>query len=505
MNSSFLIPLLPIETIRSWESYTIKMDSITSYDLMERAANSFCTWYTEHFPSMQSKIVVICGDGNNGGDGLAISRVLSNKGYQVTVVYDHITEKKSSDNRTNIQKLPKKIDLIKVDIRDFDFTTIQVNTIIIDSIFGTGLNRPVEGNWLEIIQKINIASQKQLVISVDIPSGLPSDTIENWECIQAAITFTFETPKLTLLLPETGKNSGDIVIRSIGLSPKYLLDIDQKQLFITKNHIKNRLKRKNKFAHKGTSGKMLQFCGSDETPGAAILSAKAAYRMGVGYVYNFNPDKSQGSLYVSLPEILPLVSLKKISSIKSCLIGCGIGVSKTSKQNLIKLLEKRFSSYIIDADALNILATNHSIWEMIPKSSILTPHPLEFDRLFGKHDDTLARIKTQIKVSIERNVIIILKGAHTTISDTEGNIYFNNSGNPGLAKAGSGDVLSGMIGALLAQGYDPLDAALIGVNLHGEAADQASEELHEWSINPSDTIDYISKALDNLHPVKRYK
>jgi len=505
MSSSFLIPVLPTQEIKRWENYTINFKPISSIDMMEKAANSFCDWFQSYFNPNNYNLVVLCGNGNNGGDGFAIARILCTKGFEATIFYDKSSQKRSNENNINLKKLPN-IDLLTIkDFNEFDSKYLNEQTIIIDAIFGIGLDRPLQDEWLVLIKKINNQLLRHLTISLDIPSGMHSDAKEIWPCIIADITFTFETPKLALLIPETGQYSYQFIIGDIGLLPSFIQQVKPDSFLLTTNYVKSVMKLKSKFAHKGISGKLFQYCGSTQTPGAAILSAKAAYSIGAGYVFCHSIDMLVYNIIAGNPELLPIKRLGKLKEANACLVGCGIGVNKRSKQVFSTMLKKINCNLIIDADGLNILADHTALWEIVPKNTIITPHPKEFDRLFGAHSSTLDRIQTQKRVSSEKQIIIVLKGAHTTITDTNGNIYFNNTGNPGLAKAGSGDVLSGIIGGLLAQRYDPINAAIIGVYVHGKAAEEISNQQHQWSMSPLDLIESVSLALNGIFPIKNFK
>lgn len=501
MEESRLIPILPTKLIKSWDTYTINNLPISSIDLMERAANTFCSWFTNEYPDLSTKLIIVAGNGNNGGDGLAIARILNFLGYTVFLSTDTNLVNSSSDRALNFNRLPNN-DGLTIYSLDQLYELIQSNmkggTILIDAIFGTGISQPVREPWNSVVDKINKSKDNYTIISIDLPSGLPADSIAHWPCIEADLTFSFETPKLSLLCPENALYSKNFIYKTIGLLPQFLKTIEIDSYFINNSFASSKISKRNKFDHKGTNGAVFEYCGSSEMPGAAILSALSAFRSGAGYVYLYHPHINPSLILPLCPEAIVIPSAEIPSKANVLLAGCGIGNSDGARNSLEKLLDSCKIPIVLDADALNIMANHSKMLNTLPANTILTPHPGEFDRLFGKHNSQLERWKTQKAYSKSKGIIIVLKGAHTSISDTYGNIVFNSTGNPILAKAGSGDVLSGIIAAFIAQGSSPLDAALCGVYVHGLASDIAVKSVHERSLMASELTTYISEALKSI-------
>lgn len=501
MEEISLPPILPAKLIKSWDVYTINKIPISSIDLMERAARVFCTWFTTEYSDLNTKIIIVAGNGNNGGDGLAIARILIFSGYTVLLFIDTNSKNSSPDRTINLHRLPNNDGLVihSIDQLNEILESISVEgTIVIDAIFGTGISQPIRAPWDSVVSNLNKFKVKYKLISIDLPSGLPADTIAQWPCIEADLTFCFETPKLSLLCPENAPYSNGFVYESIGLEKEFLETIEVDRFFLNHAFVSGKLAKRNKFDHKGTNGAVFQYCGSTNMPGAAVLSVLSAFRSGAGYVYLFHPNIISSILLTICPEAIIIENADIPSKANVLLAGCGIGKSSDAIDSLKMLLDSCLLPIVLDADALNILAEHPNMLEALPSNTILTPHPGEFDRLFGKHNSNLDRWTTQKTYSKSKGFIIVLKGAHTSISDPCGNLYFNSTGNPILAKAGSGDVLSGIIAAFLAQGSSPLDAALCGVYIHGLAADIAAKSVHERSLMAAELTTYISDALKSF-------
>ena len=496
--------ILSANQIREADQYTIKNEPIVSSELMERAASKCSEWLRKKY-DIHYSYQFFCGVGNNGGDGLAIARQLFQKGFDVKVYQVAFSSKKSPDfilNEKRIQEMNIPYKIIK---RPADFPLIkQQKNIVIDSLFGSGLNRTARGLAADLISYLN--QQSQHTISIDLPSGLfPEDNSENDMdfVIQARHTLTFELPKLALLFPENGPYVGQWHLLPIGLHPRFIEQAETNYHFLTLKEIKPLLQKRKKYVHKGSFGHVKIVAGSRGKMGAAILATKAALRSGAGLVTAHIPGCGLDSMQTSTPEAMVeensgTAILEKTfveTSGYSLGIGPGIGKDKATKNFLRELLTNCKSPTVLDADALNIIAEDESLQKIIPPQSILTPHPKEFQRIAGEYKGDLEKLQKQKELAEKLKSIIVLKGAHTSICMPDGHIYFNSTGNPGMATGGSGDVLTGLMAGILAQGYSPANTALIAVFLHGMAGDFAAANNSVESLIASDLICQFGKVF----------
>lgn len=471
---------------------------------MERAAGKFTEAFTGVIDS-GADIAIFCGLGNNGGDGLAVARQLHSKGYKHIAVYVVMHgNKKSPDFELNEARLKGLLPVTYINNRK-QVPAFKKGTVVVDAILGSGLNRNVEGIAAQVIGAINKSKTK--VISIDIPSGLFCDELnrEGDAIIHSALTLTFHSPKFSFLLPANGKYVPAFQVLDIGLNTAYADKIDSDNYFTDERSVINLIKPRTKFSHKGTYGHALIIAGSYGKIGAAVLSVKAALRSGAGLVSSLLPACGYQVMQVTNPEAMVIASgdkilgdLPQLQKFNAIGIGPGIG-TEPEVVNLVRNLFKSFKApMVLDADALNILSDNKPLLKLLPDQSILTPHPGEFKRLVGEWKDDMDRLKKQIAFSKKYKVIVVLKGANTAVSAPTGEVYFNSTGNPGMAKGGSGDVLTGIITSMLAQKYAPLQAALIGVYIHGLAGDIASNELSATAMNTGDIINALPVAFKQL-------
>lgn len=483
--------ILKAKQIKEADAITIAEEGILSSDLMERASLVFTNWLLNHFQPV-SNIWIFCGTGNNGGDGLCVARHLLQKGYLIQVCIVGDIENATEDFKLNYNRLNKFGYTQFISPQKLNSDLIKGNDLIVDAIFGTGLNREPDGVYKEVIEFIN--SLGNTVISIDMPSGLFSETATKGICVKANYTLSFELPKLSFFFPENEIFTGFWEIKSIGLSKKYLTEAQTNYFFITTDKIKTFLHERSKFGHKGTYGHSLIIAGNPGTEGAAELCAFACLATGSGLV-----TLSHGNSNTEFPELMT-IGRDKISDAllknKFNAIGIGPGLG-TQEKELIKTVLNNFQNPIVfDADALNTISENKELLQIIPENSILTPHPKEFERLFGEYESEDIRIKKQIEISVKHKIIIVYKRANTVITSPNGNCYFNSTGNAGMATGGSGDVLTGIITALIAQKYGAMDGALIGVYLHGLAGDIAMMEQGGQNLVAEDLINYISAAFE---------
>ena len=499
--------LFRYDQIKQIDEYTIKSEPIASIDLMERAAGQLLRWYLTKF-ERSSRVYIFVGPGNNGGDGLALARMLASNRYDTEVHYVDFTEKTSGDWKINLARLKSETNVVVNYLTGVDqLPVVSSGDIIIDAIFGTGLTRPVEGFAGDVIKYINHSDAT--IISIDIPSGMfcEDNTRNNYEyVISADYTLSFQFPKLSFMFAENAHYLGEWIVLPIGLDDNAIRNTVSPYKLLEKSDVEPLLKNRNKFDHKGIFGHGLLISGSIGKMGAAVLGARAALRTGIGLITCHVPLSGVVIIQCALPEAMvqPDRNEKHISEIgntdsfSAVGIGPGIGTEPESQRVLHKLLEESRKPMVIDADALNILSLNKEWFSLIPEGAILTPHPKEFERLAGESGNSFLRLNKQIEFSKEHKCIVVLKGAHTSISTPEGNVFFNSTGNPGMATAGSGDVLTGIILSLLAQGYSPENAAIVGVYLHGMAGDIAAEESCFESIIASDIIKCIGKAFKRI-------
>jgi len=496
------------EQVRALDEYTIANEPVKSIDLMERAALG-CVRALIKLLDTDSKLNIICGKGNNGGDGMAIGRLLYERGFDVNVFVIHHRPEFSLDSKTNYDLFKSKFPKNAFDINTVDELKENLkdpNSIIIDALLGSGINKAVEGMPGEVIAFINKTFKN--IISIDVPSGLFIDSTSkhNQNIIRSFLTLTLQFPKLAFLLPENKEYVPQFIVVDIGLHEKGIFNQQTRHHYITKTDISTLLKKRNKFDHKGTFGHALLMAGSKGKSGAAIISARACLRSGAGMLTVHSTKNVLTSLLQHLPEAMSdedpnedFISLiEKTENYNAVGFGPGVGLNEETKNTFKKLLQYYLGRMVIDADGLNILSENKTWLDFLPPSAILTPHIKEFERLTGKTENDFERLENLKKISARYNCIVILKGAYSTIAMPDGNIFFNSTGNPGLAKAGSGDALTGIILGLLCRGYNPPQAALIGTFIHGYAADLCLKKMSMESILISDVIEQLPKAFKKL-------
>ncbi|MGR3809885.1 NAD(P)H-hydrate dehydratase [Jiulongibacter sp. NS-SX5] len=500
--------ILSAQQIREADEYTIKHEPIVSSELMERAASKCTEWLRKKF-DIQNSYQIFCGVGNNGGDGLVIARQLFQKGFDVQVYQIAFSSKKSKDfilNEKRLQEIDIKYKIVK---RPSDLPAIKKNkNIVIDAIFGSGLNQPVRGLAADAIRYLN--DESNFTVSIDLPSGLfPEDNEKNNPglIINAKHTLTFELPKLALLFPANGKYVGEWHLLSIGLHQGYIKEAETSNFYITEKLIQPLFSPRRKYTHKGVFGHAVIVAGSTGKMGAATLAVKAALRSGAGLVTAHIPNSGLSIMQTTCPEAMADINIgqnflenqKAETNGLTLGIGPGIGKEKKTGEFLKTLLQSCETPVVLDADALNIIAETPSLKKEIPANSILTPHPKEFSRLVGTFETDNQKHQKQRELARELDCIIILKGAHTSICLPDGRIFFNSTGNPGMATGGSGDVLTGLLTGLLAQNYSPENASLLGVYLHGKAGDYASEANSAESLIAGDIIDYFGEVFKTLN------
>ncbi|SEG19078.1 NAD(P)H-hydrate dehydratase [Sphingobacterium lactis] len=488
------------------DQLTIQRQGISSWELMERAALKAVEAMESDFGEglQELPIVIICGKGNNGGDGLAIGRILGEQGYNVEVKLLH-SENYSPDNLINQQKLGAK-EMFTLD----DDLKLPASGLLIDCLFGSGLHSELGISWVNIIRRINGFGGP--VVSIDMPSGLLTDRLidSGAPMVHADKVYTFQVPKLNLLLPAYGYAVGGFTVLDIGLDTQALDEAEGAYHYTVAEDVAGLLRPRSRFSHKGTFGHACLIGGSEGKMGAVVMSARASLRSGCGLLTAVVPQIGHPILQSTVPEAMLSVDSGKLQleefsnngNFQAFGVGIGMGKGESTVRGFSKWMQdlKSQARIILDADALNILSEHADLLKFLPRQTILTPHPKELQRLIGEWSDDYEKIEMAKTFARAHGVILLIKGAHTAIIDEDGSCYFNSTGNPGMATGGSGDVLTGIICSLLAQGYVPLEAAKLGVFIHGLTADLAKEKFGEISMLPTDLIDFLPMAFEKLKP-----
>ncbi|MFD1257437.1 NAD(P)H-hydrate dehydratase [Mucilaginibacter terrae] len=473
-----MIPLLTALQTRKVDAYTITHEPIASINLMERASKAFVSWFINHFPDKKRNISVYCGTGNNGGDGLAIARLLHEHGYaQMNVKVVRFSENESGDFSENLRRL-QQLPVALTEISSHEVTPIETCNILIDAILGSGLNKPLSGSYKQLVDYLN--NLHKTVVAVDIPTGFDADgeVDKDATVLKASLVITFQQPKVNFLLPESEPYIECWEAVNIGLDEGFMAGLKSPYQMVEDKDIITLLKPRARFSHKGTFGHALLIAGQAETMGAALLCSSACVYAGAGLTTACIPESGLTALNGYQAEVmaivrgqgkLPHLQLDRFSVVA---IGPGLGKDDDALQLLRFVLANYKKPVVVDADGLNLLSANPELLEMLPAGSILTPHLKEFDRLFGKHNNWWQRLQTLWKKAQELKICIVLKNAYTITGTPDGMLYFNSSGNVAMAVGGMGDVLTGIITALVAQKYTPEQACIIGVYLHGKAGDE---------------------------------
>ncbi len=491
--------------MRELDAYTIQSEGIPSIDLMERAAWEVTLDIMSRW-SKEVPFVVFAGAGNNGGDALAVSRQLLGNGYEVHTYLVNPKGVLSPDCQINKERLlaTPNAELVEVG-EEFVPPAIPQGAVVVDGLFGTGLNKPLTGVFASVVEVINAAPAQ--VVAIDMPSGLMCESNqENDEAhiVRADLTLTFQYPKLAQLLDDNYDYVGALRILDIGLSKDYAVRLVSPYSLLSEVQVSPLRKPRSPIGHKGTFGHALLIAGKFGMAGAAILAAKACLRSGVGKVTVHTPQRNNDILQISVPEAILshdadascfTQPLDDLSCYQALGIGPGLGTSSSTALAVLEQVQLAGLPLVVDADALNILAAHHHALHLLPKGAILTPHLGEFKRLGNRSVNHFTALSEAREMAVTLGIYIILKGRHTAICTPEGKTFFNATGNSGMATAGSGDVLTGILTSLLAQGYDALHACLYGVWLHGLAGDLAAAELSPEALTATDIIEYLPKAI----------
>jgi len=491
--------------IQAWDAYTIKKGT-PAIQLMEQAAVAAVEKIDLIMGDEDQEVLILCGNGNNGADGLAIARLLADMEYLVDVVVnlegDHTAEWKINYERLMAAD-PEQLNIHT----SWDPEQIELSPsgTIIDALFGTGLSRPLKGAWLDIAEWAN--EQDNLTIAIDMPSGMYVDKPADGVVLYADLVLAFQCQRLSLLMPESESYYGEAMVFPIGLEESFLLDHEIRSFELSHYYLRPFLNQRGRFSHKGDYGHGLLIAGSVGKAGAAVLAAGASMRAGIGLLTLQVPQRLYPIVQIGIPEVMVVLDedeskftgLNFEGRLSAIGIGPGLGTATATKDALSHLLSLQIPApMVLDADALNLLATDPALLDKLPDGCILTPHPGEFDRIFGEHEDHFARYRTAMREAVARRIHIVLKGGVTIVCQSNGVSFFNVRGNPGMATAGSGDVLTGVILALLSQGYPSDVAALMGVYLHSTAGDFAAKEIGMEAMIAGDIIEFLGDAFDEL-------
>lgn len=494
--------ILSATQIREADAYTIVHKPIDSLQLMEHAASRFTQELLQLYPD-HSYFTIVAGTGNNGGDGLVCARLLVSAGkkVQIIVVVGH---SQTIDFSANANKLKDLIPIIWVE-KEKQWEEIK-GSVVIDAVFGTGLNKPAEGLAAFAIEKMN--QSQGPIVALDMPSGLFADkhTSRKHMVTRASYTLSFQYPKLAFMMPENGPFVGEWKILDIGLMPSYAEKVKGEAEILTLDYIRKLIIPRKKFSHKGTFGHALLVGGSYGKNGAMVLSTKACLRSGVGLVSAYVPASGVDVLQIAVPEAMciPSETERKLAEpvatghFAAIGVGPGMGTHEKTGKMLISMLDKAVCPVVIDADALNLLSSETKWKKCVKKNSVLTPHPKEFERLAGKSSNDFEVMHKLRELAATNDWVVLVKGAHTCICDQKGKLFFNTTGNHGMATGGMGDVLTGIITGLLAQGYSPSNATKIGVFIHGLAGDLAAEKTSFHALTANDLLQHLGEAWKKI-------
>ena len=499
--------ILTSTQLKELDRYTIEHEPISSVDLMERAAKALEAELKRRWDT-STRFIIFAGPGNNGGDALAVARLLCKDGYTVQAYLFNITGRLSNDCLQNKKRLGDVAGTLFTEVSSqFSFPEVGQDDVIVDGLFGTGLNKPLEGGYAGLAQRINACPAQ--VVSIDIPSGLMAEcnTHNNASAIiRADLTLTIQLPKLAFFFAENQPYIGEVKTVDIGLHPDGIASIHSGISLIERNDIRAMLKPRDPFAHKGSMGHALLVSGQYGMGGATILAARACLRSGAGKLTIHTPDLNNDILQCSVPEAILSHDASDIRISRAIstydydalAIGPGIGTHEETADALHAFIRNHPGEMVLDADALNILGRHKEWIPEIPQDAILTPHPKELENLVGTCSDSHDRLEKARELAIKMQFYIIIKGHYSMVCTPTGRVIINTTGNAGMATAGSGDVLTGILAGLLARGYSAHEACRLGVYLHGLAGDIASERLGEESMMAGDIINALPKAFKKL-------
>ena len=490
------------KSVKEIDVLTMRYEPIASFALMERAAGVLVDALLHDYGN-NSHFVVFAGPGNNGGDGLVMARMLLSRGYEVDVWLASY-ERLSADCATALESLRAAYPLCPIGVLTDTVPDILAGSVVIDALFGSGLSRPLEGRYAQLVQMINTFAAP--VVAVDIPSGLlgedNGDTkAERW-VVCAETTYTLQFPKLSMFFAENEKYIGKMRVLDIGLSRQAMEETKALTHTIERSEINALISPRSRCAHKGCFGRALLVAGSQGMAGASVLAARAAMRSGLGLLTVRVPICNNEIVQSCVPEAMTSIDSSDVcfsvapdTAVYTAIgVGPGLGRNEVTAAALHTLIKNSKVPMVVDADALNILAQNPSWIDELPSGSVLTPHPGEFARLVGASCSGYEALMRAREFAVEHNVCVVLKGGYTAVVNSDGEFCINTIGNAGMATGGSGDVLTGVVLALLARGYSSYDAARIAVYVHAAAGDEAAHKLGETSLMAGDIVKHLPDA-----------
>ncbi|MDR2859768.1 MAG: NAD(P)H-hydrate dehydratase [Mediterranea sp.] len=495
--------IFPCSTIKRLDTYTIEHEHISSIDLMEQAARAIVEVITNRWKK-DVPVIVFAGPGNNGGDALAVARMLIQKGYKVETFLFNIKGSLSHDCQVNKELLEAVDGAVFTEInKAFSIPELPEGYLVIDGLFGTGLKDSLSGGFAAVVNHINDAPAT--VVSIDIPSGLSGDEglHNNRECVvHADLTLCLHTLKLAFLFSENEAIIGEWQLVDMGLSHEGIEEAETNYFLVEEKDIRLAIKPRKRFAHKGDFGHALLIAGSYGMAGASVLAARACLRSGVGRITVHAPICNNEILQIAVPEATVEQDVgdhyfswvSTMDQYEALGIGPGLGVFEETEDAILKQLKACQLPLVIDADALNCLAKNRDALKLLPPNTILTPHVKELERLVGKCQSSYERLMKACELAQMFHVYVLLKGAYSVLVTPQQEYFFNSTGNTGMATAGSGDVLTGVILSLLAQGYSAEEAAKVGAYVHGLAGDLAWERLGMVSLTAGDIVNFLPDA-----------
>lgn len=498
-----MMKIFPTASIKQLDAETIENEPISSIDLMERAAHALATVIGNRW-NPDTPLTIFAGPGNNGGDALAVARLLSEKGYKPETYLFNTQGNLSPDCQTNMELLAL-VPEVNFHIVTTQFTppVLTADHVVIDGLFGSGLNKALSGGFAAVVKYIN--ASPATVVAIDIPSGLMGeDNTYNISAniVRAHLTLSLQLPKLAFFFAENEPYVGEWQLLDIGLSEEAICDMETDFCQLEHEDVSALLKPRSRFAHKGNFGRALLIAGSQGMAGASVLAARACLRSGVGLLTVHVPFCNNFVVQTSVPEAMTELDISDTcfaaatdtDDYQAVAIGPGLGKAAETETALLEQIESCQTPMVVDADALNLLGENRSYMGRLPKGSILTPHPMELERLVGKCQNSYERLMKARELAKNAGVYIILKGAHSVIVTPAGKCFFNPTGNPGMATGGSGDVLTGVVLALLAQGYEPEKASCLATYVHGLAGDIACKKQGPIGMTAGDIVSCLPLA-----------
>ena len=503
--------IFPSSSIKKLDAYTIEHEPIASIDLMERAAQALTKAITNRW-NPETPVTIFAGPGNNGGDALAVARMMAEKGYKIEVYLFNTKGELSPDCQTNkeLVEMMEEVTFHEISTQ-FVPPTLTPEHLVIDGLFGSGLNKPLSGGFAAVVKYIN--ASPAMVVSIDIPSGLMGeDNTHNirQNIIKADLTLSIQLPKLSFLFAENADVVGEWQLLDIGISREFIESAKTNYYITEASEMRALIKPRKKFAHKGMFGHGLLIAGSYGMGGAALLASRACLRSGIGLLTVHTPVCNHDLLQSNVPEAMIqddvhdrcFAEAADLDNFQAVAIGPGLGQEEITVQALFDQVSNCYIPLVLDADALNIFSSYRNYLTRIPRHSILTPHIKELERIIGRCSNSYERLSKAKELAAHLQCYIVLKGAWTAVITPDGVTYFNPTGNPGMATAGSGDVLTGVILSLLSQGYTHEEACRLGVYVHGLAGDIACQQKGVIGMTSGDIADALPAAWKQLMETK---